>query len=244
MDAGCPAQQFFDPLQGDLTRLEGVEGEAQQGRREDQALHIQDQGDEVTDREPAAFQLSAPQGEQEQQADRRDPLQQREERAPRPSELQRVIPVALVAPLECFALRALLAVDLDGADAREVLLDQIAQFPQGFLLPALLAHHSAAEEADGDQHQGVKANRCEAEQRVDRQHGRQRQGIGQGCVRQAQDGETQQTPDVLHVAGGPADHFTATGALNPPRLLAEHVVKDFLLQLGLDLPADAKDEHP
>ena len=49
------------------------------------------------------------------------------------------IPVAIAEALEGSFFGGFLAVDLDGADAREVLLDQIAQAGQLPLLLALLA---------------------------------------------------------------------------------------------------------
>ena len=64
---------------------------------------------------------------------------------------EKLIPAASEGGL----LRALLAVDLDGADAGEVFLDQIAQLGQRFLLPPLLFHHAAAEQA----HRHARAGR-------------------------------------------------------------------------------------
>ena len=106
--------------------MEGVEGEPQQGCGEYQPLHKQNQGDKVADAEAATFKLATAQGEQQEQADGRDALQQREQGATGAGQIQGSIPVDAVATGEGALLGALLAVDLDGADAGEVLLDQVA----------------------------------------------------------------------------------------------------------------------
>ena len=244
MDLRLAAQQLLHPLQAHLARLEAVEREAQQGGGEHQPLHKQNQSHQVADREPAALQLATAQGQQQQQAHGTDALQQREQRAAGAGQLQGVVAVTAVALGEGLPLGGLLAVDLDGADAGEVLLDQIAQLGQGLLLAPLLFHHAAAEQPHDHQHQRVEPHRRQAQPGVDRQHGRQGEGVGQGRVGQAEHRKAQQAPHVLHVAGGAADHLAAAGGLHPARLLAEHVVEDLLLKVRLHLAAHAEHQHP
>ena len=140
--------------------------------------------------------------------------------------------------------RRLLAIDLDGADAREVFLDEIAQGGQGLLLAPLLAHHAAAKQAHHHQHHRVKPNGGQAQPGVNRQHRRQGEGIGEGRVGEAEDGEAEQAPHVFHITGRPADHLTTAGGLHPAGLLFQQVVENLLLEIGLHLAAHPKDQHP
>ena len=242
LDLGFAREQVFDALQAHLAGLEGVERETQQGGRENQALHEEDQGHQVADAEAAAFQFSASQGKQQHQAHRRDALQERKQGAAGAGQVEGVVAVAAVALGKGLALGPFLAVDLDGADAGEVLLDQVAELGQGFLLTPLLAHHPAAEQADCHQHQWVEPQGRHRQPGVDAEHGRQGEGIGQGRVGEAEHGEAHQPPHVLHITGGPADHLAAAGALDPAGLLAEHVVEDLLLQIGFNLAAHAENQ--
>ena len=139
-------------------------------------------------------------------------------------------------------LGGFLAVNLDRADPREVFLDQVAQRSQGLLLAPLLAHHPPAKQAHHHQHQGVEAHRRQAQPGIDRQHGWQGEGVGQGRVGEAEHGEAKQAPHVFHITGGPADHFTAAGGLHPARFLPEHVIKNLLLQVGFHLATHAEHE--
>ena len=136
-----------------------------------------------------------------------------------------------------------MAVDLDGTDAREVLLDQIAQAGQLPLLLPLLAHHAAAADAHHQQHHGVESDGCQAEPGVDRQHRWQREAVHQHRVGEAEQGKAQQAAHVLHITGGAADHLTTAGALHPARLLPQQVIKNALPQGDFHLPAGAKHEQ-
>ena len=122
-DFGAPAQQRFHPLQAYLAGLEGVEREAQQRRGEHQPLDIENQRHQTTDRQASGFDLAAAEGDQNQQADRRDSLQQREQGAAGATKGQSRIAKGAVAHLEGFQFGALLAVNLDRANAGKILLD-------------------------------------------------------------------------------------------------------------------------
>ena len=96
-------------------------------------------------------------------------------------------------------LGGFLVVDLDGADAGEILLDQVAEGGQGLLLAALLAHHPAAKQAHHHQHSRVEPQGRQAQHGVDGQHRRQGERIGQGGVGEAEHGEAQQPAHVFHI---------------------------------------------
>jgi len=59
------------------------------------------------------------------------------------------------------------------------------------LLQPLLLHHAAAEEAHREQHQRIKTHRHHGEQRIDAEHRRQGEGVGQGGVGEAEHGESE-----------------------------------------------------
>ena len=122
-DQGFALEQILHPLQAHPTGLEGVEGEPQQGGGKHQPLHVEDQRHNVADAEPARFQLAAAQGQQQQQAHRRDPLQQGKQGAAGAGQVEGGIAVEAIAAGKGGLLGAFLAVDLDGANAGEVFLD-------------------------------------------------------------------------------------------------------------------------
>ena len=134
----------------------------------------------------------------------------------------------------------LLAVNLDGPNTGNILLNQVAEAGQGFLQAPLLAHHAAAEEANRHQHQGIETHRREAQARIDQQHRWQRHGIRQGRVGQAEQGKTQQPTNIFDVAGGAADHLATAHPLHKTGFLQQYVVEDALFEVGLHLAADPK----
>ena len=243
-DQRLAAQQFLHPFQAHLAGLECVEGEAQQGCGKHQLLHVEDQGNQASDREAAFAELAAAQGKQQQQGNGGQAFQQREEGASGSGQADGAVAVVAVALGEGVLFGGFLPVNLDGADAGQVLLDQIAQSGQVLLLPALLLHHPAAEQAHHREHQRIRPDRRKRQPGVNRQHRGQRQAVRQQRVGQTQDCKTQQSPDVLHIAGGSADHIAAAGGLHPGGLLAEHVIEQALPQFDLHLAANTEDQLP
>ena len=157
-------------------------------------------------------------------------------------QLNGTVAVAAVARGKGLLFCSLLAVDLDGPDSREILLNQVAEGGEFFLLRALLTHHAPTEQAHCAEHHGVEPDGGQGQPRIDGQHRGQRQRIGQQRVGQAENRESEQAPDVFHIAGGATDHFTAAFALNPIGFLAEHVLEQALTQIHLHLPTHAEDE--
>ena len=239
-----PLQERLNALQTHLPGLKGVEGEPEQRRREHQTLDIEDQRHQITDAQPSALQLGAPQAQQHQEADGGNALDQGKEHAAAAGWAKGRIPVVPIGNGEGLLLHLLLAIDLDGTDAREVFLQQIGELGEGFLLTALLAHHPAAEFAHRQKHQRVEGHGRQGEPGIDGHHRRQSEGIGQHRVGETEHGEAKQPPHVLHIAGGPAEHLATRCGLHPGRLLTEQMVKQLLLQIHFHLAAHPKHEHP
>ena len=103
-----------------------------------------------------------------------------------------------------------------------------------------MLHHAATEQANHAEHHRVEPDGCQGEPGINGQHRRECEAIGEQRVGQAQHRKTKQAADVLHIAGCPADHITASPGLHPGRLLTEHVIKQPLAQLHLHLPAHAE----
>ena len=107
-----------------------------------------------------------------------------------------------------------------------------------------MLHHSAAEQAHHREHHWIGPNGSQGQPGVNRQHGWQRQAVGQQGVGQAQDRNPQQTADVLHIAGGAVDHIPTAGGLHPGRFLPQHVIEQSLPELNLHLAADTEHQLP
>ena len=107
----------------------------------------------------------------------------------------------------------------------------------------MLAHHATAEEAHHHQHQRVQPNRRKCQPGVDGEHRRQRQGVGEHGVGEAEHGEAQQPAHVFDIGGGSADHFTAAGGLHPARFLLQQVIKNLLLEVCLHLAPHPENQH-
>ena len=105
-------------------------------------------------------------------------------------------------------------------------------------MTALLLHHPAAEQAHHREHHWIRPNGSQGQPGINRQHGRQREAVGEQGVGQAENGEAQQPADVLHIAGGPADHITTARGLHPGRFLPQHVIEQPLAEVHLHLAAD------
>ena len=105
-------------------------------------------------------------------------------------------------------------------------------------MTALLLHHSATEQAHHREHHWIGRDGCQGQPRINRQHRRQREAVGQQGVGEAENGEAEQATNVFHIARGPADHITTAGGLHPGGFLPKHVVKQALAQVHLHLAAD------
>ena len=107
----------------------------------------------------------------------------------------------------------------------------------------MLAHHATAKQAHHHQHQWVEPHRRQGQPGVDGEHRWQGERVGKHRVGEAEHGEAQQPAHVFDVGGGSADHLAAAGGLHPAGLLLEQVIKNLLLELGLNLPAYPKHQH-
>ena len=142
-DLRLARQHLLHPLQAHLTHLKGVDGETEQCRGKHQPLGVEEQGHKTANAEAlgvpqcGGLQPSCTQYQKQQQAEMTDFFQGGEEHGPDLGQRQCRVPVTAIQDAERLTLVGLLTVNFDGADSRQVLLNQVAQLGEMLLLATL-----------------------------------------------------------------------------------------------------------